>query len=76
MDIGWIIITESNYTIVRAVEDVTANIVNNSAVYTDQLVTPPLSVNDRDKVYLCGVSINSEFGLTFYETIELDFIGK
>ena len=76
VDIGWIIIAENNYTIVRAVEDVTANIVNNSAVYTDQLVTPPLSVNDRGKVYLCVVSINSAFGLTFYGTIQLDFIGK
>ena len=76
VDIGWLIITESNFTIVRTVEDVTANIVNNSAVYTDQLVTPPLTVNDRNRVYLCGVSINSAFGLTFYGAIQLDFIGK
>ena len=67
--------TENNYTIVRSVEDVTANIVDNSAVYTDQLVTPPLSVNDSGRVYVCAVSINSTIGATSYGTIILDFIG-
>ena len=76
VDIGWLIFTEYNYTIVRAVEDVTANIVDNSAVYTDQLVTPPLSVNDSGRVYVCGVSINSTLGVTSHDTIVLDFIGK
>ena len=76
VDIGWLIFTEYNYTIVRAVEDVIANIVNNSAVYTDQLVTPPLSVNDSGRVYVCVVSINSTLGVTSHDTIVLDFIGK
>ena len=71
VDISWFTFTG----IVRTVEDVTANIVNNSAVYTDQLVTPPLSVNDSGRVYVCAVSINSTF-LTLYGTIVLDFIGK
>ena len=76
VDIVWLIFTGYNYTIVRAVEDVIANIVDNSAVYTDQLVTPPLSVNDSGRVYICGVSINSTFGVTSYDTIVLYFIGK
>ena len=75
VDIVWLIFTEYNYTIVRTVEDVTANIVDNSAVYTDQLVTPPLSVNDSGRVYVCAVSINSTFGVTSHDTIVLDFIG-
>ena len=76
VDIGWITFTGNNYTIVRIVEDVTANIVNNSAVYTDQLVTPPLSVNDSGRVYICAVSINSTFGVSSYGTTVLDFVGK
>ena len=60
-------------TIVKTVEDVTANIVNNSAVYTDQLVTPPLSVNDSGIVYYCEVSINR---VRYYDSIVLDFIGE
>ena len=63
------------YTIMRKVEDVTANIVNNSAVYTDQLVIPPLSVNDSGGVYYCRVSINSTFEVISNATV-LDFIGK
>ena len=74
VDIAWVILTENNYTIVRAVEDVTANIVDNSAVYTDQLVTPPLSVNDSGRVYYCEVSINST--LEVNGTIMLDLTSK
>ena len=76
VDIAWVIFTKNNYTIVRAVEDVNTNIVNNSAVYTDQLVTPPLSVNDSGRVYFCAVSIKSTIEATSYGTIVLDFIGK
>ena len=74
--IGWLISTGYNFTIVRTVEDVTANIINNSAVYTDQLVTPPLSVNDSGRVYYCGVNINSTFGVGSFGSIVLDFTGK
>ena len=72
VDISWLTFTG----IVRTVEDVTANIVNNSAVYTDQLVTSPLSVNDSGRVYYCVVSINSTFGVSSYGVIVLDFTGK
>ena len=74
VDIVWV--TGYNYTIVRRVEGVTANIVNNSAVYSDQLVTPPLSVNDNSRVYYCGVSFNASFGVSSYGIIVLDFTGK
>ena len=76
VNIGWFAFTVYNYSIMRTVEDVTANIVNNSAVYTDQLVTPPLSVNDSGSVYYCVVSINSTFGVSSFGSIVLDFTGK
>ena len=76
VNIGWLAFTGYNYSIVRTVEDVTANLVNNSAVYTDQLVTPPLSVNDSGRVYYCVVNINSTFGVSILGSIVLDFIGK
>ena len=63
-------------TIVKTVEDVTANIVNNSAVYTDQLVTPPLSVNDSGRVYYCEVSIHATFKVTSFNNFVLNFVGK
>ena len=63
-------------TILRRVENVTASIVNNSAVYTDQLVTPPLSVNDSGRVYYCEVSINSTYKITSLDSFVLNFIGK
>ena len=65
-----------NLAMMRRVEDVTANIVDNSAVYTDQLVTPPLSVNDSGRVYYCEVSINSTFKITSFDSFALNFIGK
>ena len=65
-----------NSTIVKTVENVTANIVNNLAVYTDQLVTPPLSVNDSGRVYYCEVNINATFEITSFEFFVLNFIGK
>ena len=54
-------------------EDVTANIVNNSAIYTDQLVTPPLTTNDIGGVYYCEVIINGD---RYNDSIVLDFIGE
>ena len=76
VDISWIRVNRYNYATVRTVENVTANIVNNSAVYTDQLVTPPLSVNDRGTIYYCGIIINSTFGTSTYDMIILNFTGK
>ena len=75
VDIFWIIYNIYNYTIVRRVDNVTANIVNNSAVYTDQLVTPPLNANDNGTVYYCAVDINATFGDTSYGVFVLDFSG-
>ena len=75
VDISWIRVNGYNYTTVRTVENVTANVVNNSAVYTDQLVTPPLSVNDRGAVYYCGVIINAIFGTSAYGIMILNFNG-
>ena len=77
VNIGWITLTSPyNYTTVKTAEDVTANIVNNSAIYTDQLITPPLSYNDSGRVYYCVVVINTTFGLTYYGSIVLDIDGK
>ena len=76
VDIVWVYITGYNYTIVRRVDNVTPNITNNSTVYTDELVTPPLSVNDNGRVYYCGVIINATYGVTSYGSIRLEFTGK
>ena len=72
VDIIWF--AEFNSSAVERVENITANIVNSSAVYTDQLVTPPLSANDNGRVYYCVVSINST--LEVNGTIVLDLTGK
>jgi len=70
------IIWRTGNTTVRRIDGVTANIVNNSAVYSDQLITPPLSVNDNGRVYTCEVRINATFGVNFFDGIVLNFIGK
>ena len=75
VDIFWVIISNYNYTIVRSVDNVTANIVGNSAVYSDQLVTPPLNANDNGRVYYCAVNINATFGVSSYGVFVLDFTG-
>ena len=64
------------YYILRRVEDVTANIVNNSAVYTDQLVTPPLNVSDNGRLYICTVTINATIEVSSYGILVLNFTGK
>ena len=69
------IIWTTGFRTVRRVEDITASIVNNSAIYTDQLVTPPLSVNDNGRVYQCQVVINADFRINAFGSIVLDFIG-
>jgi len=70
------IIWRTGNTTVSRVDDVAANIVNNSAVYTNQLITPPLSVNDSGRVYTCEVRINTTFGVNAFDSIVLDFISK
>ena len=76
VNIQWITVYNYNYTIVRRVDNVTANIVDNSVVYTDQLVTPPLSINDSGRVYYCTVSINATVGNSSNGIFVLDFTGK
>ena len=76
VDIFWLIYNYYNYTILRQVDNVTANIVNNSAIYTDQLITPPLSFNDSGRVYVCAVNITATLGVNSYGTFVLDFTGK
>ena len=69
------IIWTTGFRTVRRVEGITATIMNNSAIYTDQLVTPPLSVNDNGRVYRCQVVINANFRINAFGSIVLDFIG-
>ena len=75
VNILWITVYNYRPTILRIVENVTANLVDNSTVYTDQLVTQPLSINDNGRVYYCGVSIKTTFGFSFYGGFILNFIG-
>ena len=76
VDIFWLIYNYYNYTILRQVDNVAANILGNSAVYTDQLITPPLSINDSGRIYLCAVNITATLGVNSYGTFVLDFTGK
>ena len=76
VNIQWITVYNYNYTVVRRVDNVTANIVGNSAVYTDQLIIPPLSVNDNGRVYYCVLNINTTYGVSSYGIFVLDFTGK
>ena len=57
-------------------EDVTANVANNSVVYTDQFITPPLNANDDGRVYQCQVVINADIRINVVSSIVLDFVGK
>ena len=64
-------------TVKRRINDVKANIISNSTVYNDYLVTTPLSVNDNSRVYYCGVSINTPSRVHFFNgSIVIDFDGK
>ena len=74
VDIYWTISFLSR--VVRRVDNVTANIINNSAVYTDQLVTSPLSANDNGRVYYCVVNITTTSSINGYDNFVLNFAGK
>ena len=76
VNVQWISVYNYSYAVVRRVDNVTANIVGNSAVYTDQLITPPLNANDNGRVYYCTVNINATFGVSSYAVFVLDFTGK
>ena len=76
VNIQWINVYNYSYAIVRRVDNVTANIVGNSAVYSDQLMIPPLNANDNGRVYYCAVNINATFGVSSNGIFVLDFTGK
>ena len=70
VDIIWM----TEFSTLRRLNDVKANIISNSAVFNAHLVTPPLSVNNRGRIYYCGVSINTPSGVKFFNgSIVLDF---
>lgn len=83
------IIWKKGNTTVRRVEDVTANLVENTthfvissvnhtvtAVYSDEIVTPPLGVSDDGEVYQCEVIINTNPRINATGRIVLDFPGE
>ena len=72
VDIIWI----TGFRTVRRVDNLTASTVNNSVVYSDQFITPPLSANDVGRVYQCQVVINADFRINTFGRIVLDFIGR
>ena len=72
VDISWIRVDALNTT-VKTVENVTANIIKYSTIYSDQLVTPSLNVSDYGKVYRCIVTLNRN---SYTDHITLDFISK
>ena len=74
VDIIWM--TGYFNTVVKRRVNVTANIVNNLAVYTDLLMTPPQSINDNGRVYHCVVNITATSLVTSSDNIVLSFNGK
>ena len=74
VDIIWL--RGYNYTTVKRVDNVTANISNGSAIYSDQLMIPRLSPKDNGIVYYCVVNINATFRLNGFTGFTLEFIGK
>ena len=74
VDIVWITGFFSN--VVRRRSDARGNIVGNSTVYTDQLVTPPLSFDDNGRVYYCAFNITEPDIFINFSSIILNFSGK
>ena len=70
------IIWTTGFRTVRRVDNLTASILNNSVVYSDQFITPPLSANDNGRVYQCQVVINADFRINAFGRIVLDFTGR
>jgi len=62
--------------IVRRVNDVSATISNNSAIYNDSLVIPELTALDNGRTYQCTVLINKSPPANFSGSMMLDFPGK
>ena len=61
---------------VRIVNDTSATISNNSAIYTDSLVLPELTVLDNGRTYQCTVVINKNPPTNSSGSMMLDFPGK
>ena len=61
---------------VRRVNDTSATIRNNSAIYTDSLVLPELTVLDNGRNYQCRVLINKSPPVIFVGSMMLDFPSK
>ena len=61
---------------VRVVNDTSATISNNSAIYTDSLVLPELTILDNGRTYQCTVLINKNPPASFSGSMMLDFPGK
>ena len=59
--------------IVRIVNDTSATIRNNSAIYTDSLLLPELTVLDNGRTYQCRFLINKNPPAIFVGSILLDF---
>ena len=74
VDIVWV--TGFFDNVVRRRSDARGNIVGNSTIYTDHLVTPPLSFDDNDRVYYCVININESNIFSAFSSIVLNFSGK
>jgi len=61
---------------VRRVDNIMADIDNNSAVYMDSFKISSLSANDDEKVYQCTVIINASPLVFNSDQNKLDFPGK
>ena len=72
VDIIW---TTGNTT-VRRVDGIIPNITNNSAIYSDLLVTQPLRIPDDGRVYQCTVIFNTSPRIVRSRFIILDFPSK
>ena len=62
--------------VVRKVDNITADVVNNSAIYTDSFVISSLSAIDNGREYQCTVVINATRPIHNSDQITLNFLGK
>jgi len=60
---------------VRIVNDTSATISNNSAIYTDSLVLSELTALDNGRTYQCRFIINKNSPVVFIGSMMLDFSG-
>jgi len=72
VDVIWNVDNE----ILRIVNDTPATITNNTAIYTDSLVLPELTVLDNGRNYQCRVIINKNPPAIFTGNMILEFPGK